>query len=248
MRASALLLLLAGCQATEADQAAWIAPFDGQTGFDPAQDLVVSLRDVHLPDDYDFPALIEVMDLLDGGRVPGTVTRTADELRFTPDAPWESDRRCAWTIYDPYDLPHGPEVHLPVAGTAVFEVSSNIHALDATLGEVEGQVCMLLSRPVEGSVSLTVWDEDAEFAIDTSDEPAEWQDFAIPETDGGAGVRCFDNPSGLAAGDAIRVRIEGSGDVLGQGPWRLELSDMPLVHLLAARRRSELTPTEWGTP
>ena len=57
-------------------------------------------------------------------------------------------------------------------------MSDNIHALDATLGENDGQVCLLLSRPVEGPLLLTVWDEDNETVLIADDPPTSWEDPA----------------------------------------------------------------------
>ncbi|MCO4743638.1 MAG: hypothetical protein KC912_02540 [Proteobacteria bacterium] len=249
MRAQLLLLaILIGCaDASESGDASWIAPFDGQTAFSPDQDLVVSMRGVAVPDDYPLNDLIQVMDLLDGGRVPGEVTLTGDTVRFSPDAPWESDRRCGWTVYDPLEIAHGPEVHLPdgTEGTAVFEVSDNIHVLDATVGEVDGSVCLLLSRPSEDALELDVWVQAAEYSLTAEVQPDSREDYALADTDAGAGVRCFESPEALAAGDAIRLQIAGTGDLFTQGPWRLELSEAPIVELLAARRRASLIPSAW---
>lgn len=247
--APVLALLLAACSGPASEEVGWIAPFDGQTNFHPEQDLVVSLRNVVLPEGYPLSELIQVMDMLDGGRVPGHIEQTDEAIRFVPEYPWEADRRCGWTIYNPLEEAHGPEVHLAgIEGTQVFEVSDNIHALEATVGEVDGQVCLLLSRPVEESLQLTVWSEEDEFEFEASDEPDLWDEFNLAETDLGAGAKCFDTPAGLAAGDAIRVRIEGASVLLAQGPWRLELSDETLSSLLAARRRASLTPAQWESP
>lgn len=243
-----VVVLIAGCAGPEAPtQAGWIAPFDGQTNFNPSQDLLVSMQGVRIPEDYPLNELVRVMDLLDGGTVPGTVTLDESLLRFSPDAPWATDRRCGWTLYDPLETAHGPEVHLPVAtGTAVFEVSDNIHALDLSLGEMDGAVCMLLSRPVDSGLDVRVWIEDREYLVLAEAQPESWDDYELPDTDLGAGVRCFDPPEPLEDGDALRLQIEGTGATLFEhGPWRLEVSSASIAELLAERRRATLTPSEW---
>ena len=156
MRIPALLIpFLAGCSFEIPQPDGWIAPFDGQTGVAADQPLVLSMRDVSLPDDYDLPSLIEVIDLGSGARVEGRAQYTDTEVTFTPSSgSWRTGRTYAWTLYDPYDAPHGPEVTLPVVGTSTFAVDAALEILDATINENVGQICLLLSQPVEGVVEL----------------------------------------------------------------------------------------------
>jgi hypothetical protein len=250
VRTSALLIpLLAGCSLEIPQPDGWIAPFDGQTAFAAEQDLVLTMRDTALPDDYDLPSLVDVIDLGTGTRVPGQVRFSNAEVRFTPSSgAWRANRAYAWTLYDPYDAPHGPEVTLPVVGTSTFTVDAELELLDATINENVGQVCLLLSQPTEEGLVLTQWIEDESTVVTAADAPAAFVEYPLAEGDLGAGARCFDNDAELAAGDVVRF---ARADETGETParlWRLTVSDLTLPQLLASRRGTDLTADQWGAP
>jgi hypothetical protein len=119
-----VILLLAACAPEIVEEATWIEPLDGRTAVDPDAALRLHAASLSLPPGYPVGDFLRVVDLESGGFVPGEVIDEGDAVAFLPDEPW--DGRYVWTVDDPADVPHGPElpVEATLLGSAVFSTSS----------------------------------------------------------------------------------------------------------------------------
>jgi len=231
-------LSLAGCAGDDvAQERTWIAPLDGQSGIPLDMQLMVRTGELDLPPDYPIPNLIRVVDLRDGGEVPGRVEVGPERIRFIPDEGWVGDRRFAWTVDPVNPVPHGPELVFPehLAGTAVFDTSSSLSVLGAALDD-EGRACLVFSR------RLTA-DDDAEVNIDADGVPVDevvleylpeeaWSPWVLAPDDPGLDVICLTTPETFEPGTVIRVWW-GEPEV----PWRAELQGIGVDELVVALRR-----------
>ena len=247
-----IFTVLVGCNADLAPAVGWIAPFDGQTAVATSESLVLSMSGLKVPVDYPLNELVQVADLDRGGLVNGRITLADDVIRFQPDNGWRTDGRYAWTVRDPADYPHGPEFNLPAntAGTAVFESSDRIDALNATLGEQADRICLLLSRPSEIALTAQVSFEGQPSGVIPVEVGSVAGDYPTSPADLGAGSGCFDSPdtANLVAGAVARVTLTDSAEGADLGQWRLTLEEGALVDILNTRRRGTFTAAQWGTP
>ncbi len=150
-----LMSLLASACVERAEPVTWTAPMDGRTALPLDAPLVLAGATLGFPAEYPAPALIRVIDLEDGGEVPGTLDADGDRLHFVPNAPWRPDRRYVWTVDAPGAVPHGPEVDLPtrLLGAAVFDTSDRLRAVDAARGP-DDRSCFVLSRTLDDATPL----------------------------------------------------------------------------------------------
>jgi hypothetical protein len=233
-------LLLSGCPDPEGvDDRAFIAPADGQSNVSNDQVLLVRTGSLEMPPNYPLPSnFIRVIDLAEGGHVPGAVVRSGDDLLFIPDSPWQSDRRYSWTVDEAASGAHGPEFSFPeeLQGTAVFDTSSDLWLLAATTDPDLGLTCLVFSRPLAasevGDINVTV--DDVPVSDVTFQElPAQavTRSFALLEGDAGLGVFCLVTAQELEVGNAFRLWWGG------EGPWSTELLGNTVSEVLGDLRR-----------
>lgn len=239
-RYTAIVVLFTGCQVTglpETDRS-YIAPADGQSGVASTLSLLVRTGGVRMPPELEIPAMIEVVDLGSGGRVPGVVSIQGDALLFSPVDPWEDDHRYAWTVPSLRAWPHAPDVALPahLEGTAVFDTSPALALLGASWDPSAGRACMVFSRPLtpedEGALTITADDVPVR---DSWIELTPVESWATPwpvlPADDGIDLLCIAPDAPITAETAIRVTW-GT-----EGPWRVELEETSLGDVLGALRR-----------
>lgn len=225
-----LLLIVAGCTPAPVAPTAWIAPLDGRTALAPDAELRLHAPALHLPPDYPLGDFLRVVDLADGGFVPGEVVPEGDQVRFVPAEPW--DGRYVWTVDQPAAVPHGPELPLPsdLLGSAVFDTSGHVELLAAT---ADDGLCLVLSRALDeppSPVRITLDDVDlVEPVLALLDRDA-WMD-ALPE-----GLRpevdlaCVE---GETAEPGARLRV-WFGE---EGPFTAEVEDLAPADLVLALHR-----------
>lgn len=236
-RSALLLILLAGCAGDEAIFPAYIAPVDGQTAVPRDLSLRVQTGPIHeLPPAYEVPDLIRVVDLTDGGYVPGRVDVDTDSVRFTPRVRWRSGHRYVWTFDPAKAVPHGPEFGFPdtLEGSAVFDVTADrLDLLDATL-DAAGRTCLVFSR------RLTA-DDDGPFAVYADGDLQEGTlrellpvdtTYALEPLDAGIDTVCLTTPEPLLGDTELTIEW-------GQhGPWRVTLRDTDLTQIYSELRRA----------
>jgi len=230
-----LLLGPAACADRGAARPWWIAPLDGHTGVGTTAPLRVVGPVRTWPADYPAAPWITVVDLHDGGLVPGSVVDDEDGVAFVPDAPWARGRY-VWTIDDPQEAPHGPEVALAAAetGSAAFDTRTGLRVLDAG-SEPEGRGCLVLSDMVSGDrlggVRVTIDGEDTGLDALEVLSPDTWAagvDASVPRD---ASVVCLPGDVPVELGALVRVWFDGDG------PWLVEVTDASPGALFAARHR-----------
>lgn len=207
-----LLLALAACADDPIERDVFASPADGQSAFATDGVLTVSAPLLAVPGDYPTPQAIRVVDLATDGFVDGTAVTNEGILTFTPDRPWRSDARYAWTVDVPDSLPHGPQFEgdARVEGAAVFDTSDSLMAL--TAGRLNDQLCVVLSRTATNQelseFTLDLDDVPSETAVFGTLDPSEWQpSFAEMVGDSpGLGVVCAD------ADEAAFARLYTSED------------------------------------
>lgn len=238
-RPLALLVLLAACAPESADEGrSYVAPLDGQTGVPLDLPLMVRTGGVSIPPEYPVPTLIEVVDLLDGGRIGGTVQVTRDAVVFTPNQPWLRGRRYAWTVPALDLVPHGPDTRTPedLGGTAVFDTTDDrLDVLGASFDPLTGDTCMVFSRPLtagdRGSLRFTIDDEPVDDAVVRLVPDADWgRPWELLPGDPGVDVLCVRSRR-AAVGAALRAWW---GEV---GPWYFALDEGPIEDVVIALRR-----------
>jgi hypothetical protein len=244
--------LFAGC--TEPDsqaEASWVSPLDGQTGWDPAQPLVAFSNTMDIPPDYPLPELVRVVDIDEGGVIPGRVERSSTLITFTPDDPLPENRRFGWVIDVPDPVPHGPSLVVPdrLREPLVVDTSPRIDVLAGSVDDV-GLVCVVLSRVLtgedRGSWRLAVGPVEVGEAVGFLVPRSEWgPDLDLPEGDLGVDVLCFDfagsgepnpdptEPPPVSAGEEIRLWWGDSG------PWLITLAEGSIVGEVNRLRRGQ---------
>jgi hypothetical protein len=230
-------LLAAQLSCTPINHQSFVSPADGQTAVPRDLDLLVNRGALEIPPDYPVGDLIAVVDLDDGGIVPGTVTRDGADLLFHPDEPWRANRRYAWTVGGDDHDPHGPELPVPAAlqGTSSFYTSVDVELLAAGLDD-DGQACVVLSRPVAGldrdHVRVTLNDVEVPDATVVVAPPESWDPgYELLGDDPALDVVCVTTATPVDAGAEIRIWW---GD---RGPWRLTVQDAALSDVVAGLYR-----------
>jgi len=236
LRRVALAALLAACAPDLDPVASWVEPMDGATGWAGAEPLIVNTPALDVPPDYEIRPLLRVIDLADGGYVDGTTTSTHSGITFEPAEAWLPGRRYAWTLDVPESLPHAPEFGIPegLAGTAVFDTDPALEVLDGAQHD-DSRLCVVLSAKAESESVEVEWTLD-DFGPPVPDTltvlPAEeWADDLLawglePAVDVGCLSLVFVSP-----GDRFRFWVGDSG------PYLVELSELTLGELVAARCR-----------
>lgn len=232
--------LLAACNRMESTEEAFVSPLAGQTGVPLEMDLLVKGGAVEIPPDYPMGEVIRVVDLVDGGFVPGTLTMDGLDLRFAADDGWAEDRRYAWTVDPAAHVPHGPELPIPahLVGTSAFGTGEGLDLLGSTL-DLDGRACVVASRPTDEAdpddLRVTVNDVALDDAALIKLDPTEWTPgFALDEVDPYVDVWCLETATPLEAGGALRVWWGDSG------PWRMEIRDVPVGDLVIELSRGDL--------
>lgn len=141
------LILLFACNGTAPQGPVRIAPADGQSNVGAFAPLVL-FGTVDFPENAPVPNPFSVVDLTDGGSVPGRVERLDGALTFVADAPWQPGHSYAWTIRQPVDEVRRPSIVLPeqVLGTTLFHADNRLAPLAATVPPT-GELCIVTSRP-----------------------------------------------------------------------------------------------------
>jgi hypothetical protein len=237
---AAALLGTVACSNDVAPGERYISPLDGQTSWNPEVPLVVRSEDMDLPPDYHLPELLRVVDLDQGGIIPGVTARDSELLVFTPDRPWPLNRRFAWVVDVPEPVPHGPELTFPpeLEEPSVFDTSTRIDVLG---GSVDGddRACVVLSRMLSGEDGgtwrISFGETDIVGVVGYLVPRSEWgPDLEFPAGDQGVDVLCFDfgvnepdptEPAPIDAGEQVRLWWGGdrswlitlsSGDILDE--------------------------------
>jgi hypothetical protein len=231
MNRALLALTLTACQGTEIDPTEFVLPLDGQTAVPLESPLVARAPALDVPPDYPADALIRVVDLEDGGFVPGLLERDGALWLFTPTDGWRDDTRYAWTLDLPPDVTHGPEYETSIAGDAVFDTSSRLDALAAATGPA-GEVCFVFSRPLEdGDLAdpVLVIDDTAFVGALTPLAGEQWRP-ELPDVIGDLAidVACTDGP---ATGIYARLWLDGTG------PWLVEVQAAEPADVVASLLR-----------
>lgn len=240
MRPLLLLPFVAGCaDVSVVPTPVYIAPFVGQTGVALDTPLFVRHGAADIPPDYATADPIRVVDLDQGGFVPGEITIDGDDVSFSPDGGWAQGRRYAWTVDPMLGVPHGPLLGVDddIDGTGAFTAGYDPTVLGA--GLFQESVCVLLSQPWDDApLSLTANDVpivDAEIEIldrPVAEEPDDWHSRFPGD------VACFSTDLPITAGTALRVRW---GD---RGPWRFVVSAQHPDDLFAVLHRATSRTSE----
>lgn len=149
-----MLAWLLGCTPPEPR---FVEPFDGSSAVDPSTPLRVVMEGVAYPDGEPVPDdLITVVDLDDGGEVPGVATFVDGAVAFVPDEPWRDGGVFGWAVEPPAPRARGPLLDVPLAlsGEASFRVGGPASLLDAVLDD--GALCLLFSEPLPFVAALEV--------------------------------------------------------------------------------------------
>jgi len=236
LRRVALAALLVACAPDPGPAASWVEPMDGATGWLDAAPLRVVTPTLDVPPDYELEPSLRVVDLADGGYVAGTFAAEADGASFTPDEPWQPNRRYAWTLDVPSSLPHGPEWSVPevLPGTAVFDTDPAIEVLGASTDD-GGRVCVVLSAMAPAETVDVEWTlndmgppvPDTLTVLPVDEWAGEMLEWGLhPAIDVACLSLVFVSP-----GDRFRFWVGDSG------PYLAEISEEPLGELVAARYR-----------
>lgn len=237
-----IILAAAACSSDEDVATRFISPLDGQTGWSVDGPLVARYDALNVPPDYPMPEVMRVVDLEDGGLVPGKTTMGDGFLSFTPDESWSAGR-FAWVVDMPEAVPHGPSLEFPdiLEEPSVFDTTPRLDVLAGSI-DAEGNTCVVLSRVTDsaddGTWTLSegdvTWDGVVGYLVPRS----EWgPDLTFIEGDAGVDVLCFTFEGGptdvpdLASGDEIRLTW---GD---DGPWLIELSEGDIATAVQGLRR-----------
>jgi hypothetical protein len=240
MRLLLAITFLAGCGGGDSNPPpVYISPFVGQTDVALDTPLFVRHGASQIPPGYPTNEPVRVVDLDQGGFVPGEITVDGDDLSFAPDGGWAAGRRYAWTVDPMYGVPHGPllGVNDNVDGTGAFTAGYDPTVLGA--GLFQDTVCLLLSEP---------WDEQ-EFTVTANDVPiddvsVELIDRPVADDDTDwhshfpGDVACLDSAFPVAPGAALRVWW---GD---RGPWRVIVSAQHPDDLFAVLHRATSRDSE----
>lgn len=209
----------AGCAASDDPVEHFVVPFDGQTAVALDAPLRVQAADLEVPPDYPVGELVSVVDLLDGGFVAGSLSNDAADLLFTPDRGWRQDRRYAWTVRVPDDVPHGPHFSAPedVLVSSVFDTTDRVDVLAAGLTP-SGTPCVILSEAPAGDFvpdRVTLDDVDVEDAVFSPYAFDEWDPSVdVPGLETTADVVCVQSSAEVVAGTRLRLWVDGSGPQL----------------------------------
>ncbi|MBW1877602.1 MAG: hypothetical protein JRI25_06145 [Deltaproteobacteria bacterium] len=232
-------LLAVGCD-DAGDEGSFITPLDGQTAV--ALDALLRVRapTLGVPPEYPLPELIRVVDLAEGGFVPGEVVDEGDVLSFVPRGSWAVDRRYVWTVDIPEGMPHGPELHIAgqLSGSAVFDTSEAIAVLAAGLDD-DDRACLVLSRRtdvgmMEGARVTADDEEIADLRIELQG-PEVWQDQVwVPGLRPEVDLACLVADESIAPGTRLRVWWAGSG------PWVADVEDISPAELVVELHRGGL--------
>lgn len=236
MRRILLPLLLVACRPEAQTGDAWISPVDGKTDLPLDAPLRVHVGGLQLPPDYpvgqDF---IRVVDVEEGGFVPGRVVIDRDVVTFFPDAYWQPGRHYVWSIGEMPRLDRAPEHEFPESlyGEAVFATTHDIEVLDLTI-HGGGLVCAVLSRHLDAitdRVTATLDDHPIDVGQVMLHGEAQWIEDAPPELlEHGVTVACFpDLPAD--AGASLRVWWGP------RPPFQSRLESRDVRELLFERRR-----------
>jgi len=232
-------LLAVGCEES-GDEGSFIAPLDGQTGIAPDAALEVRAPTLDVPPDYPLPELIRVVDLAEGGFVPGEVLDDGDVLSFVPDLPWAVDRRYVWTVDIPAGIPHGPELHIAgqLSGSAVFDTSQAVAVLAAGLDD-EDRACLVLSRHADPEIlegaRVTADDQEvADLAFEV-EGPEVWSDeLWVPGLHPEVDLACLVTGEPIPPGTRLRVWWADSG------PWVADVEEISPAELVIELHRGGL--------
>ena len=211
----------------------YISPFVGQTEVALDAPLFVRNGAATVPPDYATPEAIRVVDLDQGGFVPGDVAIDGDDLSFAPEGGWAEGRRYAWTVDPMLGVPHGPLLGTAdgIDGTGAFTAGYDPTVLGA--GVFVGDICLLLSEPWDGEAFVVTANDVAvdDVTVEVLDRPvATDEDDWHSKTPGD--VACLNTASPIAEGTALRVWW-------GQrGPWRLVVSEQHPDDLFAVLHRA----------
>jgi hypothetical protein len=241
MKCVHLALVIAGFLAVGCDDSgdlgSFITPLDGQTGVALDAVLEVSAPTLRVPPDYPLPELIRVVDLAEGGFVPGDVVDDGDVLSFLPHTSWMVDRRYVWTVDIPEGVPHGPELHIAgqLSGSAVFDTSQAVAVLAAGTDD-EDRACLVLSRHADSGIveGARVTADDVEIA-DLSIElqgPESWLDeLWVPGLQPEVDLACLLTEEAIPPGTRLRVWWAESG------PWVADVEDVSPAELVVELHR-----------
>lgn len=215
-----LLLALSACVAPYGDPApAHIAPLDGQTAVAGTVPLRAETGGLDLPPDVPVPSeTIRVVDLDGGGLVAGEVVRDQHTLRFEPKRPWVAGHTYVWTVSDGPDDTRQLGLDLPEAilGDARFRAGDGDAVLDAVYSDRTGDLCLVLSRTVDGApdLALTVNDQPVEptWHLRAEDGIAQLEN-TLHRDDPGVSLACTTDLPTVEAGTRVRAWWGESG------PW-----------------------------
>ena len=223
-----LISVFAAC-ATDDPGVGFVSPFDGQTDWPHEAPLQLRLTGDSLPEGYPTPQdLVRVVDLDDGGFVPGSLSHDGVDLWFYPDQPFAADHDFVAHI-DPASLDNRePELDGMVGldGETVFSTASRLDALDAVV-DAAGVLCVLWSRaPADGEfVSVAV---DGVAVVVGAPRPADVP--GIDPTQGqGQRAQCTQGTS-VAEGAGVRVQV-------GVRVWQFEAIEMDVEVAAEGRYR-----------
>lgn len=230
--------LLGACVDPESPAAPpYIAPLDGQTAVASDVDLLVSTGGLDLPPDYPVdPDALRVIDLEAGGAVKGELWREGSLLVFTPKQGWTEGHTYAWTLQEPPDDTRQAHLDLPASllGDATFRAGDGATVLDAGI-DLDGSVCLLLSKAVQGvppDLVVEISGEPADGAWELRDESPDSGIELLPQ-DPGVRIACLLDAPELAGGESLRVWW-GAG-----GPWFFALDHVGADELSVEERRRE---------
>ncbi len=236
--AVAVALLSTAC--SEADPSPhFVSPFDGQTHWPTDAPLQVRVGEPVAPEGHDLdPTLITVVNLDEGGSIPGTVAAEKGDLWFFPDAPLPKSTRFAWSVAPPYEEARSVHLALPVGliGSGTFHTGPIAEPVGAI--RLDDELCIVWSRgprPEEGASPLATGLQVYADGIRVSVDPAVPTNLIgiDPLTVGEASLGCLAlDDAGIDAATIEGLRVDGVESV-----WQLAVEDRSLDDLLGERHR-----------